>query len=132
MITYLIFTLPFLLVYFLLKRGQSAETPAIPHPPLHPLFGNIQTLKKLDPIQFYSLDTLTSKLGTFFKLKLGVKWVYVATGYDEIKESPIIPIVVGSFGTIVAECMPTARVWAGNYWIYPFYADSVEAMMESI
>ena len=86
MITYLIFIILFFLIYSLLKKGRNAKTHAIPHPPLHPLFGNIQTLKKLDPIQFYALDTLTSKLGTFFKLKLGVKWVYVATGYDEIKE----------------------------------------------
>ena len=86
MITYLIFIVLFLLIYFLMNRVKSVETTAIPHPPLHPLFGNIQTLKRLDPIQFYALDTLTSKLGTFFKLKLGIKWVYVATGYNEIKE----------------------------------------------
>ena len=86
MITYLIFIVLFLLIYFLTNRAKSVETTAIPHPPLHPLFGNIQTLKRLDPIRFYALDTLTSKFGTFFKLKLGIKWVYVATGYDEIKE----------------------------------------------
>merc|ERR1740129_392851 len=86
MITYLIFIILILLIYSLLKKGRTAETHVIPHPPLHPLFGNIQTLKRLDPIQFYALDTLKSKLGSFFKLKLGVKWVYVATGYDEIKE----------------------------------------------
>ena len=88
MITQLIFIVLFLLIYLFMrtKRGQEVEETAIPHPPLHPLFGNIQTLKNLDPIQFYALDKLTSKFGTFFKLKLGVKWVYVATGYDEIKE----------------------------------------------
>ena len=58
----------------------------MPHPPLHPLLGNVPTLRKLDPIRFLALHTLTSTLGTLFKLKLGLKWVYVATGYDEIKE----------------------------------------------
>ena len=48
--------------------------------------GNIPTIRKLDPIIQFAIQTLSRQYGNIFRLKMGPRWMLVVTGYDELKD----------------------------------------------
>ena len=70
---------------FLRRKKDPWDEPSPPHPPLHPLLGNIPTLKKLDPIIHYAFQSLGISHGPVLRLKLGNKWNLLVTGFEEMK-----------------------------------------------
>lgn len=70
--------------YFALKKDVWGSK-APPHPPLQPIVGNLIMMQKLDSIIHFAFHSLTQSFGNVFRLRLGLKWNLVLTGYDEIK-----------------------------------------------
>ena len=90
MITAVLFVSVFFVYIFLRRRDKWSASNSPPHPKLHPIFGNIPTLKKLDPVIQFALHTIESQVGKIFRLKLGPKWNLVVTDYEKIKVSLIL------------------------------------------
>lgn len=85
MIVFIVLTSIFLYVLLkLLKKENDSLFKKLPNPSLHPIFGNVQDLQS-DPIYHFSLDSLTSKLGPVFKLRLFGEWQVFVTGFEEQK-----------------------------------------------
>ena len=81
-----IITLLSLVLFMLwLKFRERDSRYSPPNPPVHPIFGNILALQKLDPIFHFALDSLTSKFGPVFKLRLFGEWKIFVTGFVEMK-----------------------------------------------
>ena len=85
MITAILFVSVFFAFILLRRRKKWSPTNSPPHPKLHPIFGHIPTLKRLDPIIQFALHTIESQVGKIFRLKLGPKWNLVLTDYEKIK-----------------------------------------------
>ena len=85
MITAILFVSVFFAYILLRRRNKWSPTNSPPHPKLHPVFGNIHTLKRLDPVIQFALHTIESQVGKIFRLKLGPKWNLVITDYEKIK-----------------------------------------------
>ena len=75
---------------FLRRKKDPWDEPSPPHPPLHPLLGNIPTLKKLDPIIHYAFQSLGISHGPVLRLKLGNKWNLLVTGFEEMKVCKVL------------------------------------------
>ena len=85
MITAILFVSVFLAYLYLRRREKWSATNSPPFPKLHPIFGNIPTMKNLDPVVQFALHTIESQVGKIFRLKLGPKWNLVVTDYEKIK-----------------------------------------------
>ena len=70
--------------YFALKIDVWGSK-APPHPPLQPIVGNLLMMQKLDSIIHFAFHSLSKSFGNAFRLRLGLKWNLVLTGYEEIK-----------------------------------------------
>ena len=85
MIVFLAITIIFLLVLWtFLRKEHDPLINGLANPSLHPIFGNVQDLQS-DSIYHFALESLTSKLGPVFKLKLFGEWQVFVTGFEEQK-----------------------------------------------
>ena len=85
MIVFILLASIFLLVLWtLLRKENDTLICGLPNPYLHPILGNVKDLQS-DPIYHFALDSLTSKLGPVFKLRLFGEWQVFVTGFEEQK-----------------------------------------------
>ena len=84
MITIILLFLVFI-SYLMFRKRDVWKVPAPPHPPTHPLLGNISNLRKLDPIAHFAFDSLSKTFGPIIRLKLGLTWSLLVGGYEEMK-----------------------------------------------
>jgi len=68
------------------KKKNKWPEPSPPHPPTHTIFGNIPTLRKLDPIIQFAFHELYNQYGKLFRLKMGPRWMLIVAGYEELKD----------------------------------------------
>lgn len=86
MVTLILVIVIVLSSYLLLRKKKVVWLePSPPHPPLHPLFGNVPALRRLDPIIHYAFKSLGESFGPVLRLKLGKKWNLLVSGFEEIK-----------------------------------------------
>ena len=82
----LISTMLLIISYYFLRRSKAEwPSPAPPHPPLHPILGNIPTITNNDPIFHLAFHNLALSLGNLFRMNLRQKWVLFVAGFEEMK-----------------------------------------------
>ena len=57
-----------------------------PGPPMHPIFGNIPTMSKLDPRPQFAFHSIAMEFGNLVRLKMGPKFMLLVSGFEEMKE----------------------------------------------
>ena len=57
-----------------------------PGPPMHPIFGNIPTMAKLDPRPQFAFHSIAMEFGNLVRLKMGPKFMLLVSGFEEMKE----------------------------------------------
>ena len=76
----------FFLSFFFLRRKSDWPDPSPPHPPLHPLLGNIKSITNSDPIFHLAFHNLAESFGNVFRMSLKPgTWSLFLAGFDEIK-----------------------------------------------
>ena len=76
----------FFLSFLLLRRKSDWPEPSPPHPPLHPLLGNIKSITNNDPIFHLAFHNLAASFGNIFRMSLKpVTWSLFLAGFEEIK-----------------------------------------------
>ena len=76
----------FFLSFLFLRRKSDWPDPSPPHPPLHPLLGNIKSITNNDPIFHLAFHNLTASFGNIFRMTLKPgTWSLFLAGFDEIK-----------------------------------------------
>ena len=76
----------FFLSFLFLRRKSDWPDPSPPHPPLHPLLGNIRSITNNDPIFHLAFHNLAASFGNIFRMSLKPgTWSLFLAGFDEIK-----------------------------------------------
>ena len=76
----------FFLSFLFLRRKSDWHDPSPPHPPLHPLLGNIKSITNNDPIFHLAFHNLAASFGNIFRMTLKPgTWSLFLAGFDEIK-----------------------------------------------
>ena len=76
----------FFLSFLFLRRKSDWPDPSPPHPPLHPLLGNIKSITNNDPIFHLAFHNLAASFGNIFRMSLKPgTWSLFLAGFEEIK-----------------------------------------------
>ena len=76
----------FFLSFLFLRRKSDWPDPSPPHPPLHPLLGNIKSITNNDPIFHLAFHNLAASFGNVFRMSLKPgTWSLFLAGFEEIK-----------------------------------------------
>eukprot|EP00090_Calanus_glacialis_P046719 TRINITY_DN9300_c0_g1_i1.p1 TRINITY_DN9300_c0_g1~~TRINITY_DN9300_c0_g1_i1.p1 ORF type:complete len:492 (-),score=90.51 TRINITY_DN9300_c0_g1_i1:97-1572(-) len=70
----------------LLRKSSSWRGEVPPGPPMHPIFGNIPTMSKLDPRPQFAFHSIAMEFGNLVRLKMGPKFMLLVSGFEEMKE----------------------------------------------
>ena len=75
----------FFLSFLFLRRKSDWPDPSPPHPPLHPLLGNIKSITNNDPIFHLAFHNLAESFGNIFRMSLKPgTWSLFLAGFEEI------------------------------------------------
>ena len=72
-------------IFFFALKKDVWGSKAPPHPPLQAIVGNLLMMQNLDSIIHFAFHSLSQSFGNVFRLRLGLKWNLVLTGYNELK-----------------------------------------------